>query len=175
MTGFDIAGDRPPLPASVQRVVAALIEARIDTEVVMLAESARTAQQAADILTRTRAVPVDVAQIAKSLVFKAQSGLGVLVIASGSVRVDERKVEAELGEPIGRADAAFVREVTGFAIGGVPPLGHAQPLAVLFDRNLLAQPTVWAAAGHPHSLFEIAPQALQRAARARVADIALVA
>ncbi|CAN5224859.1 YbaK/EbsC family protein [soil metagenome] len=166
-------GDAAAMPASVQRVHAALQAAGLSAEIVMLTESARTSQQAADILTRLRPAPVDVAQIAKSLVFKAQSGRGVLVIASGSARVDERKVEAELGEPIGRADAAFVREVTGYAIGGIPPLGHVQAMVVLFDRNLLAHGTVWAAAGHPHSLFEADPGALQQAAGARVADIAL--
>ena len=117
-----------------------------------------------------RAQPLrEVAQIAKSLVFRgASSGRAVLVIASGTNRVDEALVAAAIGEAIGKADAAFVRAATGYAIGGVPPLGHAQPIETLFDEDLLRHETVWAAAGTPHAVFPASPAALARATGGRL-------
>jgi len=97
----------------------------------------------------------------------------VLVIASGANRVDESKVAAVLGEPIARADAAFVRAATGYAIGGIPPLGHATAMPVLVDRDLLRYEVVYAAGGTPNALFPIAPADLVRASGGTLADIAL--
>jgi prolyl-tRNA editing enzyme YbaK/EbsC (Cys-tRNA(Pro) deacylase) len=118
------------------------------------------------------AIGVEVAQIVKSLVFRRASGAPVLVVASGVNRVDEEKVGALLGEPIGKADAAFVREVTGFAIGGVPPAGHAEPIETLVDRDLLALDEIWAAAGTPRHVFPTTPDELVRMTNGRVVDVA---
>ncbi len=128
--------------------------------------STRTAADAA------AAVGCTVAQIAKSLVFRAASGHGVLVVASGPNRVSEAKVTALLGEPISRADAGFVREVTGFAIGGIPPVGHARPLVTLLDETLGQHAEIWAAAGTPNAVFRLTFDDLARLTGGRVADIA---
>ncbi len=155
------------LPPSVQKVQRALHDAGVDVAVVMLADAARTSQQAAD------ALGIEIGQIAKSLVFRARdSGRAVLVIASGSNRVDEHKVAALIGEKIERATPDFVRERTGYAIGGIPPLGHATQLEVLLDRSLARYEVVWGAAGHPHSVFPIAPAQLFEVAGGRVEDVA---
>ncbi|HZM33902.1 MAG TPA: YbaK/EbsC family protein [Burkholderiales bacterium] len=131
--------------------------------IVELPQSARTAAQAA------AGLGCEVAQIAKSLVFRGTaSGRAVLVIASGTNRVDEPLVASHVGEAIGKADAAFVRAATGYAIGGVPPLGHAQPIETLFDEDLLQYETVWAAAGTPHAVFPASPAQLARATGGRV-------
>lgn len=118
------------------------------------------------------AIGCDVAQIVKSLVFRTRSGDALLVLASGRNRVDEAKVGALVAEPISKADAAFVREVTGFAIGGVPPAGHARPIDTLVDRDLLSLGELWAAAGTPQTVFAIEPDELVRVTRGRVADVA---
>jgi prolyl-tRNA editing enzyme YbaK/EbsC (Cys-tRNA(Pro) deacylase) len=158
-----------PLSPSAQRVQDALDRAGVATRIVEYAEPARTSAQAADVLGCT------VGQIAKSLVFRAASGRAVLVIASGANRVDEAKVAAHLGEAVGKADAAFVREATGFAIGGIPPLGHAQPLAPLIDRDLLRFDVVYAAGGTPHAMFPVSPADLVRVSGGTPADVALLA
>lgn len=161
--------EKNELSTSAQRVQQALTEKGVDLQVVELPGSTRTAAEAA------LAVGCDVAQIAKSLVFKARkTGRPVLVIASGANRVDEKKVKALLGEPIGRADPEFVREVTGFAIGGVPPLGHLQPLTTFIDGDLLQHETIWAAAGTPHALFALDPESLAAMTGGTVADIKAV-
>jgi prolyl-tRNA editing enzyme YbaK/EbsC (Cys-tRNA(Pro) deacylase) len=129
-------------------------------------EGTRTAADAA------AAIGCEVAQIVKSLVFRRASGAPVLVVASGANRVDEAKVEALLGEPVGKPDAAFVREATGFAIGGVPPAGHAQPIETLVDEDLLALDGLWAAAGTPRTVFPLTPDELVALTRGRVADVA---
>jgi prolyl-tRNA editing enzyme YbaK/EbsC (Cys-tRNA(Pro) deacylase) len=117
--------------------------------------STRTAADAA------AAIGCTIAQIAKSLVFRAEtSGRAVLVVASGVNRVDEAKVGAILGEPIGRADADFVRAKTGFAIGGVPPVGHSEPSITLIDEALFAFAEIWAAAGTPNAVFRLTPAEL---------------
>jgi len=157
----------PGLSASARRVQDALDAAGVRTRIVEYAEPARTSAQAATVLGCT------VGQIAKSLVFRAASGRAVLVIASGANRVDEAQVGNFVGEPIGRADAAFVRNVTGFAIGGIPPLGHAQSLVTLVDRDLLAFAVVYAAGGTPHAMFPIAPADLVRVSGGTVADVAV--
>jgi len=127
--------------------------------------STRTAAEAAE------AIGCTVAQIAKSIVFRAASGRPVLVVACGTNRVDEKKVAALLGEKIGRADAEFVREATGFAIGGVPPVGHATAPAVLLDRDLEAFETIWVAAGTPNAVFRLRPADLVRLTGAPFADV----
>ena len=113
------------------------------------------------------------AQIAKSLVFRAKpSDRPVLVVASGVNRVAEAKVAALLGEAIGKADADFVRDKTGFAIGGVAPIGHRTPPVVLIDRDLLGLAEIWAAAGTPNAVFRLTPADLVELTAGRVADIA---
>jgi prolyl-tRNA editing enzyme YbaK/EbsC (Cys-tRNA(Pro) deacylase) len=144
----------------------ALAAAGIASRIVEYDVPARTSAEAAAVLGCT------VAQIAKSLVFRAASGAPVLVIASGASRVDEAKVAATVGEGIGKADAAFVRDVTGYAIGGIPPLAHAQCLRTLVDRNLLQHETVYAAGGTPHAMFPIAPADLVRVSGGVLADTA---
>jgi prolyl-tRNA editing enzyme YbaK/EbsC (Cys-tRNA(Pro) deacylase) len=125
----------------------------------------RTAQDAA------AAVGCEVGQICKSLVFRCASGAPLLVIASGSNRVDEARVATLIGEPVGKGDAAFVRERTGFAIGGVPPAGHPAPIRTLVDRDLLAHDVVWAAAGTPRDVFACSPQQLVELTGGQVADV----
>ena len=119
------------------------------------------------------AIGCTVAEIAKSLLFRGkQSNRPVLVIASGDNRVDEKKVSALLGEKISRADADFVREMTGFAIGGVPPVGHATAPITLIDEDLMKFATIWAAAGTPNAVFQLKPAALMELTGGRLADVA---
>ena len=158
-----------PLSTSAQRVQDALAAAGVDSVIVEYDVPARTSADAAKVLG------CDVAQIAKSLVFRSASGRPVLVIASGANRVDERKVAARIGEAIGKADAAFVRDASGYAIGGIPPLGHAQPLTTLIDRDLLRYDIVYAAGGTPHAMFPLKPSDLVRVSRGTIADVALLA
>ncbi|MAT84631.1 MAG: prolyl-tRNA editing protein [Gammaproteobacteria bacterium] len=129
-------------------------------------ESTRSAADAA------AAIGCPVAAIAKSLVFRQADGAPVLVIASGTNRVDEARVAAVLGQPIGRADADFVREHTGYAIGGVAPVGHPAPIRTLLDRDLLALPEIWAAAGTPNAVFRMTPAQLEALTGGEVADVA---
>jgi len=129
-------------------------------------EETRTAAEAA------RAVGCDVAQIVKSLVFMAD-GEPVIALLSGGDRLDPARLATELGaSAVRRADADEARAATGFAIGGVPPFGHAQPLTVLIDERLLEHDDVWAAAGLPDAVFKVAPRALQAASGARLAALA---
>lgn len=154
------------LSPSARRVHEALAALGVDTVITEHAASSRTSQEAADLLGCA------VGQIAKSLVFRAMgSGAPVLVVASGANRVDEAKVGALLGEPIGRARPEFVREVTGYAIGGIPPVGHAQALATWVDRDLLAFDVVYAAGGTPNALFPIKPAELLRICGGRAAEV----
>jgi prolyl-tRNA editing enzyme YbaK/EbsC (Cys-tRNA(Pro) deacylase) len=135
---------------SVERVREALARAGLRKEIVELPGAARTAQAAADFLGCA------VAQIANSLVFQAQStGRAILVMSSGAKRVDMARLSAVLGEPAGKADAGFVRSRTGFAIGGVAPVGHADVSRVLVEKSLAAHAELWAAAGHPHTVFSL--------------------
>ncbi|MEO7405358.1 MAG: YbaK/EbsC family protein [Burkholderiales bacterium] len=152
---------------SVERVRAALAERAFVGEIVALPGSARTAQAAAD------ALGCDAAQIANSLVFRrAESGAPVLVMASGANRVDPARLETILGEPVAKADAAFVREHTGLAIGGVAPVGHPNPISTIVDRSLQAYPAIWAAAGHPHTVFQLTFAELVRITGGLIADVA---
>jgi prolyl-tRNA editing enzyme YbaK/EbsC (Cys-tRNA(Pro) deacylase) len=135
--------------------------------VVEFGESTHTAQEAAD------AIGCALAQIAKSIIFRtAQSGKAVLVIASGVNKVDEKKIRALLGEKIERASPDFVKEMTGFEVGGVPPLAHAQACTVYLDEDLKAFPTLWAAGGTPNAVFEIGFDELVSRTGAAVADVA---
>ncbi len=155
-------------PDSVQRVAAALSAAGHPEAPVWLDSAARTSQQAAD------ALGVGVGQIAKSIVFRRlEDDAAVLVVTSGDLRVDEAKVAARVGA-LGRANADFVKARTGFAIGGVSPLAHASPAVTLIDRELFRFDCIWAAAGHPHAVFPLAPADLQRMTGAPVADVTLV-
>jgi prolyl-tRNA editing enzyme YbaK/EbsC (Cys-tRNA(Pro) deacylase) len=137
-----------------------------DFEVLEFETSMRTSQEAA------AAIGCTVAEIAKSLIFKSANGRAVLVIQSGANRVDESKVEALLGERISRADANFVRDRTGYAIGGVPPVGHASTPVVLIDGALQRFSYVWAAGGTPNAVFRIAPADLIRLTQGRLVDVA---
>jgi Cys-tRNA(Pro) deacylase len=130
-------------------------------------EGARTAVDAA------RAVGCELGQIVKSLVFVA-ADRPVVALVSGSNRLDEKRLAAVAGEPVRKADAATARSATGYAIGGVPPFGHATDVPVFMDRDLLAHDVVWAAAGRPESVFEIAPERLRDLSKATVADLKLI-
>ena len=155
-----------PLNKSAQRVQDALSELGLQLEVLELPSSTRTAVEAA------QAVGCQVGQIVKSLIFKGKrSRKPILVIASGANRVDERAVEAQIGEPLGKADADFVRAQTGFAIGGVPPVGHTQKIDTFIDRDLLSYQDVWAAAGTPRAVFRLNPSDLKNMTGGLVIDI----
>ena len=136
--------------SSVQRVRRALEEAGIAADIVELPGAARTARAAAEFLG------CDVAQIANSLVFRgATTGAALLVMSSGARRVDTERLAAAAGEPIVKADAEFVRLATGFAIGGVAPVGHSGAVRAFVERSLAAHADVWAAAGHPNTVFRL--------------------
>ena len=135
-------------------------------QVVEFEESTGTSAEAA------AAIGCMLAQIAKSLVFRAASGKPVLVVASGVNRVDEKKVAQIIGEKIGRADAGFVREMTGYAIGGVAPVGHRTAPLVLIDSDLRAFSDIWAAAGTPNAVFKLTPAQLQSLTAGEFADVA---
>ena len=160
------------LPAPALRVRDALRASGIETAIVVFDASTRSAADAAATIGCT------VAQIAKSLVFRTDPGdRPVLVVASGINRVEEAKVAAALadqtdGARIARADAAFVRQATGYAIGGVPPVGHATPPLVAIDQDLLAFTEIWAAAGTPNAVMRLSPDQLVQATAGCVAAIA---
>jgi prolyl-tRNA editing enzyme YbaK/EbsC (Cys-tRNA(Pro) deacylase) len=156
-----------PLPDSAQRVADLLTAMGHDRQVVMLQETGKTSAEAA------AGLGCSVAEIAKSIVFRRLSDdAAVMVVASGSNRVDEAKVAALVG-PLGKADARFVRERIGYAIGGVCPIGHLGKTVMLIDQDLLELGSVWAAAGHPHAVFSLTPQQLVTMTAAPVADVAL--
>lgn len=154
------------LPRAAARVAAALEAAGIAAEIAEMPDSTRTAEDAA------AACGCPLGAIVKSLVFRAETGEGVLVLTSGANRVDPQALGSRLGATLGRADAAFVREATGFAIGGVPPLGHASSMRVVMDPDLMAFPTVWAAAGTPRTVFPVAPDRLAAAIGAQIRPVA---
>jgi prolyl-tRNA editing enzyme YbaK/EbsC (Cys-tRNA(Pro) deacylase) len=155
------------LPPSARRVQAALEAAGHGGRVTTFDQSTRTSAEAAE------AIGCQVAEIAKSLIFRAkQSDRAVLVIASGDKRVDEKKLKALLGEKVGRADADFVREKTGYAIGGVPPLGHSTPPVVFLDETLWRFERIWAAAGTPNAVFPLSPDDLPALTGGQRAEIA---
>lgn len=140
------------LKESAQRVQDKLAELGYTNEVVELPDSTRTAQEAAE------AIGCEVAQIAKSIIFRLKSTDNpLLVVACGVNRVNEKKLSSQLNDTLGKADADFVRERTGFVIGGVPPLGHMEAITTIVDEDLLQFKTIWAAAGHPKAVFELTP------------------
>ena len=153
------------LPEGVQRVAAALQAAGHAHSPILLDGAARTAQEAADGLH------IALGQVAKSVIFKRRSdGAAVLVVTSGDRRVDEKKVAARVG-PLSRADAEFVKNQTGFSIGGVAPVAHRHPPVTLLDQDLWRFEVLWAAAGHPHAVFSLSPQDLLRLTGAPRADV----
>jgi len=152
------------IPPAAARVGAVLRARGVSTDIVVLAGSTRTAVEAA------AACGVSVGQIVKSLVFVAGDE-PILVLTSGSNQVDEARVAALTGRPVRRADARGVREATGFAIGGVPPVGHARPLRVLIDRDLLGYDRLVAAAGTPNTVVPLTPAELCRVTEGDVADV----
>ncbi len=158
--------DNTTLRKSAVRVQEALTALGFDLEVKELSASTRTAQEAAD------ALECEVAQIAKSLVFKGEtSGKPILIIASGINRVNEKKVGAVIGEKLLKADADFVFEHTGYKIGGIPPAGHKEPLLTLIDRDILTYNELWAAAGTPHAVFKLTPDILTKMTGGQVIDV----
>lgn len=143
------------LSPSAQKIQDTLAKSGYKLKVVELPGSTRTAAEAA------QAIGCQVGQIVKSLIFKAKrSQRPVLVVASGINRVNEKRIEAKIDEPLGKADAEFVRSKTGFAIGGVPPLGHLERLLTFIDQDLFQYEEIWAAAGTPHAVFRLTPQIL---------------
>ena len=152
---------------SVIRVRTALSAAGVVADIVTLPDAARTAKAAAD------ALGCNVAQIANSLVFRLErSGLPLLVMSSGANRVDVARLGTLAGEPAGKADAVFVRAVTGFAIGGVAPVGHAAALRAFVEKSLAAHREIWAAAGHPHTVFRLTYDELVRITGGEQVDVA---
>jgi prolyl-tRNA editing enzyme YbaK/EbsC (Cys-tRNA(Pro) deacylase) len=151
---------------SVERVRDALTRAGMEPTIVELPGAARTAKAAAEYLG------CEVGQIANSLVFRAETTDGaLLVMSSGAKRVDLARLAALVGEPVGKADADFVRNQTGFAIGGVPPVGHAVKRTFV-ERSLSAYRELWAAAGHPHTVFRLTYAELVRITGGAEADLA---
>lgn len=157
--------DSKSLPEGVQRVSSYLQTHGHPHAPVMLSDAARTAQQAADGLG------VALGQIAKSIIFRRLADdVAVLVVTSGDRRVDQAKVEAQVG-PLGRADAAFVKAATGFSIGGVAPVAHATACVTLVDVDLFRFDTIWAAAGHPHAVFPLSPVQLCAMVKAQPGNV----
>jgi prolyl-tRNA editing enzyme YbaK/EbsC (Cys-tRNA(Pro) deacylase) len=156
-----------PLSESAQKVQDALNRYGVNCVVVELPGSTRTSQEAA------QAVGCRVEQIAKSLVFQGKTTQRpVLVVASGANRVSEKKLRNLLSEPVRKADADFVRQHTGFAIGGVPPAGLVKPMEIFIDEDLFRYEEIWAAAGTPHAVFKLIPSDLLKITQGKVVNIA---
>ena len=154
------------LSPSAQKIQDQLKSLGYDYTVIEHAESTRTAQEAAD------RAGCELGQIVKSLIFKGnESGKPILVLTSGANRVDEKRISEYAGEPIVRADADFVRAAAGFAIGGVPPVGHLQKMKTYIDEDFLPYPTIWAAAGTPNAIFELKTEDLQKMTDGRVVKV----
>lgn len=154
------------LSSSAQKVQEALKTHGVACRVVEMQQTTRSAQEAAD------AVGCQVGQIAKSLIFRGKkTNQPVLVIASGPNRVNEKKISRLISEPLGKADADFVREQTGFAIGGVPPLGHRTAIRTFIDEDLLGFDGIWAAAGTPKAVFKLSPDELQKITNGEVISV----
>ncbi len=154
------------LRASARKVQEALKERGFDCQVVELSESTHTAKEAA------QAIGCRVEQIVKSLVFMgAHTEMPLLVVASGSNRVNEKRLAELTGEPIAKASADFVRQHTGFAVGGVPPVGHIETLRTFIDEDLLQFSEIWAAAGTPFAVFRLTPRDLQAMTGGQVVSI----
>src|SRR6266498_2406028 len=156
----------PNISPSAQKIQDQIKSLGYDYIVIEHAESTRTAQEAAD------RAGCELGQIVKSLIFKGRdSAKPILVLTSGANRVDEKRISEYAGEHISRADADFVRAVTGFAIGGVPPLGHLQKLETYFDEDFLQYETIWAAAGTPNAIFAVKTSDLQKMTDANTARV----
>ncbi|MDR9503291.1 YbaK/EbsC family protein [Brevibacillus agri] len=156
-----------PVKESAQKVQAKLKELGYANQVVELPDSTRTAAEAA------AAIGCEVAQIAKSIIFRLPSSdKPLLVVASGENRVDEKQLAKLVGEKPGKADADFVREKTGFVIGGVAPVGHREPIETWIDEDLFRYEVIWAAAGHPKAVFRLTPEQLVQMTNGQVACIA---
>ncbi len=154
------------ISASAQKIQDVLLSLGSSSIVVEFTGSTRTAQEAAD------RIGCQLGQIVKSLIFKGRSSNhGILVLTSGANRVDEKKISSFTGEPIDRADPDFVRNVTGFAIGGVPPVGLISSLKTYTDEDLLQFPTIWAAAGAPNAVFELSPSDLVKFTHSQVVKV----
>mgnify|MGYP002640643644 CR=1 FL=1 len=146
-----------PLSSSAQKVQDAIKYLGYDYEVIEFEDSTRTALEAAE------RVGCEVGQIVKSLVFQGKnSGEPILILTSGANRVDVKRIKAHAEEKIGRADPAFVRERSGYAIGGIPPLGHLHPMKTYIDEDLLQYDKIWAAAGTPNAVFELDANQLEK-------------
>jgi len=155
-----------PLSESAQKVQDALNRQGVTCEVVELPDSTRTAQEAA------QAIGCRVEQIAKSLVFQGKrTNRPILVIASGANRVNEKRLRDLLSEPVRKADADFVREHTGFAIGGIPPVGHTKAIETFLDEDLLKHGEIWAAAGTPHAVFKLTAEDLLKITQGKVVTV----
>ena len=155
-----------PLSPTAQKIQTLISELGYSYNVIEHADSTRTAQEAAE------RAGCNLGQIVKSLIFRGKtSGKPIMVLTSGANRVDEKRIAEYAGEPINRADADFVRTVTGFAIGGVPPIGHAQKMETYLDEDFLQYQTVWAAAGTPNAIFELKTVDLQKMTGAKVAAV----
>jgi prolyl-tRNA editing enzyme YbaK/EbsC (Cys-tRNA(Pro) deacylase) len=155
-----------PLSSSAQKVQQTLQHMGYPCRVVEMPDSTRTAIEAAE------AIGCTVSQIVKSIVFRGKTtGEAILILASGTNRVDEKLVAGLIGQPIERADADFVREQTGYAIGGIPPVGHVHSLFPIIDQDLLQYEEVWAAAGTPHAVFSLTSKDLQPMTGGRLAAI----
>lgn len=151
---------------SIEKVQKAIKDKGFDFRILELPDSTRTAREAADVIGCT------VSEIAKSLIFKgAETGKPVLVIASGTNRVDIKKVSKLFDEPITKTGAEFIRSETGFAIGGVPPVGHKNQLYTIIDEDLLNFETIWAAAGTPFSVFSLKSKSIKELTGGITADI----
>lgn len=154
-----------PLSPSAQKVQDVLLALGFTNQVVEHEQTTRTSAEAA------AAVGCAIGQIAKSLIFKGrQSGKAILVIASGANRVDEKKLADRVGEKIEKPAADFVRSQTGFVIGGIPPVGNANPLPTFIDESLLQYESIWAAAGTPNAVFRLTPRELVKMTDGQVAD-----
>ncbi|HJR82169.1 MAG TPA: YbaK/EbsC family protein [Anaerolineales bacterium] len=154
------------LSPTAQKIQDQLKSLGYDYRVIEHAESTRTAQEAAE------RAGCELGQIVKSLIFKGKdSGKPILVLTSGANRVDEKRISEYAGEPIGRADADFVRVATGFAIGGVPPFGHTQKMETYLDEDFLQYETIWAAAGTPNAIFEVKTSDLQKMTDGKVVRV----
>jgi len=154
------------LSPTAQRVQDLITERGLPCRVVEYAESTRTSQEAAD------RAGCALGQITKSMIFMGKnSAKPILVLTSGANRVDEKRLSQLVGEPVARPDAAYVRKVTGFAIGGVPPLGHATRMETYLDEDLMAYSTIWAAAGTSNAIFELTPQQLEQMTGGQIVQV----
>lgn len=138
----------------------------LELKVVTMSSSTRTCAEAANT------IGCEVGQIVKSMIFRGKStGRPVLIVASGNNRINEKRMKEYLGEPVSRPDAAFVQEVTGFAIGGIPPVGHTSKLTCFIDEDLFMYQEVWAAAGTPFDVFRLTPDQLASITQGKIVSV----